>query len=405
MGVVLRGIHHWGAGAMVLAVFVHLASNFFSASFKAPRQVTWIVGVCLFLVTLGLGFTGYLLPWDLKAYWATVVSTNIPRDIPLVGEAISRVMRGGETVSGMTLTRFYAVHMLLLPAAMIFFTGAHVYLVRVHGIAAPESDGRAGPADVERRYRFFPEHTFRSVLVFAAVFVAIVALAMVRGVAREAVAGTLTDSYLPRPEWYFMWLFQLLTFFSGRWESVGSLAIPAVVVALLFAVPFLDRSTLTRLGQRPLAMAIGASCAVAIVYLTLMGFEGARPHGELLRVPARPLTALEARGLYLFADRDCSYCHHISGRGGHRVGPDLANVAARNRTRDDIVRYIRDPQSVRQGSSMPRYELPQADLEALAAFTLALDFRNQPSRTIERGEALKSSPPVPAQSPAPAPAQ
>ena len=92
----LRGIHHWGAGAMVLLVFIHLLANFFSGTFKAPREATWIIGVLLFLVTLGLGFTGYLLPWDMKAYWATTVSANIPRDVPLIGDLIARVIRGGK---------------------------------------------------------------------------------------------------------------------------------------------------------------------------------------------------------------------------------------------------------------------------------------------------------------------
>ena len=118
LGSVLRGIHHWGAGAMVLAVLAHLATVFFYGSFKAPRELTWIVGVCLLLATLGLGFTGYLLPWDQKAYWATVVSANIPREIPVVGDLLTRLLLGGEGVSGLTLTRFYSIHMLVLPALM-----------------------------------------------------------------------------------------------------------------------------------------------------------------------------------------------------------------------------------------------------------------------------------------------
>ena len=105
LGTLLRGIHHWGASAMVVAVVLHLLSNFFAGTYKAPREVTWIGGVVLLLITLGLGFTGYLLPWDMKSYWATVVSTNIPRDIPVVGKFITHLALGGDTVSGATLTR------------------------------------------------------------------------------------------------------------------------------------------------------------------------------------------------------------------------------------------------------------------------------------------------------------
>ena len=177
MGGVLRGIHHWGAGAMVILVFVHLAANFFSGAFKAPRELTWIIGVCLFLVTLGFGFSGYLLPWDQKAYWATVVSTNIPKDIPLVGNFIARLMLGGETVSGLTLTRFYAIHTLLLPALTVLFIAFHIYLVRVHDIAGPGEAKYQSLAE-EKTYRFFPEHLFRCSVAFGIVISIILMLAV-----------------------------------------------------------------------------------------------------------------------------------------------------------------------------------------------------------------------------------
>lgn len=385
LGAVLRGIHHWGAGAMVIAVFVHMLANFFTGAYKPPREWTWIAGVCLLLVTLGLGLTGYLLPWDMKAYWATVVSTNIPKDIPVIGDFVTRLVRGGETVSGLTLTRFYAIHMLLLPALLVGLTAFHIYLVRFHGLA--------GPGMVEEKnavpYRFYPEHLLRSALVFAALFLIVLGLALLRTPPREPIAGTLSDSYLPRPEWYFMWLFQLLTYFPGRWEAAGSLAIPALGVALLFAVPFLGKSRAGGLAPRPLAMAAGVTCLVGIVYLSLMGFEGARPYGRTILVPDRPLTPGEARGLYLFADRECAYCHQIQGRGGHRTGPDLANMAAKGRTRDYLARYIRNPQLISRTSIMPKYNLPDTDLEALADFVLALDFARYPAKALKRDDVLR----------------
>ncbi|MEK7407224.1 MAG: cytochrome b N-terminal domain-containing protein [Acidobacteriota bacterium] len=387
MGPLLRGIHYWGAGAMVLAVFVHLLAGFFSGAAKPPRELTWITGVCLFLATLGLGFTGYLLPWDMKAYWATVVSSNIPKDVPLIGDFITRIVRGGETVSGLTLTRFYAIHMLFLPSLLAAFAFVHIYLVRIHGLA--ETEPRPGaPWAGSGPYRFYPEHLFRGALVFAAVFLVIVGLALLRTPPREEVAGTLIDSYLPRPEWYYMWLFQLLTYFPGRWEWVGSIAIPALGLALLFAVPFLGKSRASGAGQRPLAMAVGVTGVVGIVYLSLMGFEGARPYGQIFLVPDRRLTATEARGLYLFADRDCAYCHQIRGRGGHRVGPDLANIVAKGRNREYLAKYIKDPQLVSTTSIMPKYNLPKSDLQALADFLLALDFDKYPARILKRKEVL-----------------
>ncbi len=416
MGAMLRGIHHWGAAAMVLAVVVHMLANFFSGAYRRPREGTWIAGVILLLITLGLGFTGYLLPWDMKAYWATVVSSDIPKQIPLVGPFITRMIRGGETVSGLTLTRFYAIHMLLLPALLAGFLIVHLYFVRIHNLAerqprsgaddlspqgaenaAGGSPNPAGLAAESRKpYRFFPEHMFRSALVFIVVFGGILVLAALRQPPREAIAGTVNPSYLPRPEWYFMWLFQLLTLFPGHWEWVGSLVIPAAGVALLFALPFLSKGR-----QRPLAMAAGVSCVVGVVYLSLMGFQGTRPYGQIFPVPDRPLTASEARGLHLYAERGCAYCHQILGKGGHRVGPDLSNIVAKGRTRDYLVRYIRNPQLVNGTSTMPKYDLPESDLEALADFVLSLDFSKYRTKILTREEVERMGrSPAPGNSPA-----
>lgn len=388
LGRILRGIHHWGAGAMVLFVFIHLLANFFSGSFKAPREMTWIIGAALFLITLGLGFTGYLLPWDMKAYWATVVSTNIPKDIPVIGPFIARVALGGEGVSGLTLTRFYAIHTLLLPALLVGLTAAHIYLVRLHGLA---ENPKAAPAGEDAApYRFYPEHAWRSALVFCAVFAVILALSLWATVPKEEIAGTLIESYLPRPEWYYMWLFQMLTYFSGAWETVGSLAVPTIGIALLFCVPFLGKG-LRGLADRPLGMGVGVTCVVGIVYLTLTGFDGARPYGQVIPTPGAELTAVQSRGLYLYADRECSYCHQIQGIGGRRSGPDLANLTAKNRSRDYLIKYVKNPQEVSPTSIMPKYELPEADLQALTEFMLALDFERAPATFWTREQALRLS--------------
>ena len=371
MGSILRGIHHWGAGAMVIFVFIHLAISFFNGAFKAPREFTWIVGVALFLLTLGFGFTGYLLPWDQKAYWATVVSTNIPKDIPLVGEFIARMMLGGDTVSGLTLTRFYAIHTLLLPALTAVFILFHIYLVRVHDIS---SHGGEESSEDEKTDCFFPEHLFRCSIVFAVVFGIVILLSIFAEVPLENVAGTVDPAYLPRPEWYYMWLFQLLTFFPGKFEIVGSLVIPTVGIILLFCLPFLSKTNLRGMADRPLATAAGITCLVGIIYLTLMGFEGARPYGKMLAVPDRQLTQAEQEGLKVYVERECAYCHHIAGRGGRIQGPDLSNVVAKGRTKEWLTKFIKDPQAVSPWSIMPKYDLKEQDLNNLSDFILALDF-------------------------------
>ena len=140
-GWLIRGIHHWGASLMVLFVFLHMLRTFFYASYKFPREITWLTGVILLLTTLGMGFTGYLLPWNQRSYWATVVGTEIAGTVPLVGDFILRVLRGGSDLSGVTLARFFAVHIWFLPAIIVALIGVHVYLVIRIGITAVPKDG------------------------------------------------------------------------------------------------------------------------------------------------------------------------------------------------------------------------------------------------------------------------
>lgn len=135
-GWLIRGIHHWGASLMVLFVFFHMLRTFYYAAYKFPREITWLTGVVLFLATLGMGFTGYLLPWNQRAYWATTVGTEIAGSAPLIGDFILRVLRGGNDLSAVTLARFFAVHIWFLPAIIALIIGVHLYLVIRLGISA-----------------------------------------------------------------------------------------------------------------------------------------------------------------------------------------------------------------------------------------------------------------------------
>ncbi len=389
LGRILRGSHHWGAGAMVIIVCVHMMVSFFYGAFKPPRELTWIIGVCLLLLILGFGFTGYLLPWDQKAYWATVVGTNIPRDIPVVGKWITRLLLAGDTVSGLTLTRFYAIHTLLLPALTALCIVAHIYMVRIHGISEHGEISEAAqkqPKDTD--YHFFPEHLARASVVFAVVFSGILLLSLFAPIPKEEIAGTIDPDYLPRPEWYYMWLFQLLTFFSGSTEIIGSLVIPIGGILLLFCLPFISRSRARMPANRPLATALGVTVLVAVVYLSVMGMANSKPYGQIVRIPDRPLTRTEMQGLSIFVDRECAYCHQIMGGGGRREGPDLSNVIAKDRSKDWLVKFIKDPQAVSPWSIMPKYDLSQAELDALADFILALDFKKYPVKTVTRDQVI-----------------
>ena len=132
-GWLIRGIHHWGATLMVVLVFIHMLRVFFTASFKFPRELTWLIGIGLFLTTLGMGFTGYLLPWNQKAYWATTVGTQIAGTVPFLGDFILKALRGGPELSALTLQRFFAAHIWIIPAVLVALMGVHLYLIIKHG--------------------------------------------------------------------------------------------------------------------------------------------------------------------------------------------------------------------------------------------------------------------------------
>jgi quinol-cytochrome oxidoreductase complex cytochrome b subunit len=140
-GWLIRGIHHWGASLMVLFVFIHMLRTFFFGAYKYPREVTWLTGVFLFLTTLGMGFTGYLLPWNQRAYWATTVGTEIPGTAPFIGSFIERILRGGTDLSAVTLARFFAVHIWFLPAIILLLIAVHMYLVIRLGISNVPKEG------------------------------------------------------------------------------------------------------------------------------------------------------------------------------------------------------------------------------------------------------------------------
>jgi quinol-cytochrome oxidoreductase complex cytochrome b subunit len=140
-GWLIRGIHHWGATLMVLFVFLHMLRTFFFAAYKFPREITWLTGVILLLATLGMGFTGYLLPWNQRSYWATTVGTEIAGTVPVIGDFIMRVLRGGTDLSGVTLARFFAVHIWFIPAVIVALIGVHIYLVIRIGITSVPKDG------------------------------------------------------------------------------------------------------------------------------------------------------------------------------------------------------------------------------------------------------------------------
>src|SRR3989442_8415737 len=230
-GRLIRGLHHWGTSMMIVVVVLHMAQVFIYGAYKKPREATWMVGVVLLLVTLAYGLTGYLLPWDNRAYWGTVVATQIASKAPLLGPYLSRLLGGEGSIGVVTFARFYGLHVLLLPPATTFLIALHIYLVRKHGVAPAPGDENLP------KKQFYPMQVFKDTVAIFIAFAVLLTLAVAVRVPLEQLADPSDTSYTPRPEWYFLFLFQMLKLFEGPLEVVGSVVLPGLAVLVLILVP------------------------------------------------------------------------------------------------------------------------------------------------------------------------
>jgi cytochrome b6 len=273
-GWLVRSIHAWSANLMIFTLFIHLFSVLFMRAYRPPRELTWVTGMGLLGVALAFGFTGYLLPWNELAYFATRVGTEIVGVFPVVGDFLLRVARGGEDVTGATLTRFYAVHVAFLPLLTTAILGLHLYLVQKLGMSVPPRVEReGGPAG---RMKFVPDFLMRDLVGW------LIALALLAALAAfiPAELGTKADPFAPapagiKPEWYFMFMFQTLKYLPAHimgieGDVVGILGfgLAGLVVLLL---PFLDRRT-ARGEKSPLVTWLAIAAIVFIIVLTYLGY-------------------------------------------------------------------------------------------------------------------------------------
>src|SRR5262245_45543447 len=279
-GWLVRSIHSWSANLMVFFAFAHLATVFFLKAYRRPRELTWISGCVLLLLAMAFGFSGYLLPWNKLAFFATKVGTDIAGAVPLIGPWLLRFLRGGERVTGGTLSRFYGWHVAILPAVTVLLLGLHLLLVQLHGMSVPpivEREGRQG-----RPMRFFPHFALRELFGWTLALGVLAALAALF----PWELGEKADPFAPayqniRPEWYFMFMFQTLKLVPGgeiagiEYEAIPILLFGAAGVLLLL-VPFLDRGVV-RTGRSPLFTAAGAAALVYIVGFTAWGYRSLLP--------------------------------------------------------------------------------------------------------------------------------
>ena len=328
----LRGVHHFGSQAMVMLLALHLIQVLWAGAYRAPREVNWWFGMSLLFLTLGFSLTGYLLPWDQKGFWATTVATTIAGNTPVLGPTIQKVIVGGPEYGNQTLTRFYGLHVGVLPTLLVLCLAAHVALFRKHGITPPKHADRRSPG------RFWPQQVFYDTVANVAVMGIIILLVVAEHGANLDAPADPSSKYPARPEWYFLSLFQLLKKFPGELEVVGTILVPGGLMTVLLALPLLDKVL-----PRRFAHFLACSFVFALVggagYLTYeairedannAAFQRAREDADVAR--DRALSLAETQGIppegasYLLM-RDplthgaatlgakCLGCHYYGGKG------------------------------------------------------------------------------------------
>ena len=390
LGWLLRAIHYWGSNFMVAIMTVHIAQVFLFGAFKYPRELTWISGVALLFCTLGMAFTGQVLRFDQDAYWGLGIGAAVMGRVPLIGANLVRLMLGGSIIAGETLSRFFTLHVFLIPGLIIALVSLHLRLVLTKGINEYPTPGKLVEKDAyDEEYKallkkegvpFFPNAAGKDLVFAGLVTTGIVLCAVYFGPKGPIGAPdpTLIDT-TPRPDFFFLSLFAALALLPAYSETFLLLTAPIVMIVILLALPFISGTGEKSVRRRPVA---ALSVLVILMALVTLAYLGARspwsPHMNAWSGDAVPekfvkgRSPLELRGAVTLQNKQCRNCHSLGGEGGQR-GPALDNVATRL-TGGQLVRQV-----IQGGGNMPAYgkNLSPAEVAALVAFMRTLHAPNE----------------------------
>ncbi len=392
-GSFIRSIHAYGSSAMVILLLLHVTQTFLYGSYKGRRELLWLSGCGLFGLVLCMAFTGYLLPWDQKAYFATAVGTNIAGEVPFIGNWLKELMRGGADMGTLTISRFFVAHILTVPAAIFAFIAMHVYLFRKAGAAGPISEDPVQP-------KLEPEPFYPRQVIFDAIFALLIILVLTflaRFLPFELgpQANPADAHYLPRPEWYYIPIFQWLKYWPGSLSFIGVVVVPGLVAFFFASLPFLDK----RMERRPWKRPIAVGCYV-FIFLALFGLGGLSYHSdhsdpgydaqliqqgkatadfmkqpfeaEVVGAGAAAASAapaadpLVAKGKKLFEGNACSACHGEGGAGGP-IAPALVGIHKKFDA-DHLTAVLKTPTAKMTAGGMQPVSLSPDDLKALVAY-------------------------------------
>ena len=385
LGWFLRAMHYWGSNCMVVCMFFHMTQVFLWGAYKHPRELTWISGVVLLVLTLALSFSGQVMRFDSDAYWGIGIGAAIMGRIPIIGAQMVNLLLGGPIIGSDTLSRFFALHVFVLPGAVLALVSLHLRLVLSKGINEyPKPGVQVRKETYEKEYEelihkdgmpFVPNGIGKDIVANGLLLLVIVGLALFIGPKGPEIPADPTQVISEaKPDYPFLWLLSAAALMPNGSEAILFFVMPAIAAVLMFGLPFFSNVGEKHYSRRPVAIVIVLLTYLAIAMLTYAGITGPwSPHMEAwTSAPMKPeflkgRSPVELQGALLVQSKQCRNCHVVGQEGGHR-GPDLSDVGTRM-NESQLIRQV-----IQGGGNMPAYgnNLTPAEVTALVSFLVSL---------------------------------
>lgn len=395
-GSFLRSIHAYGSSAIIIVLLLHIIQTFMYGSYKGRRELVWVAGCVLLTLMLGMAFTGYLLPWDQKAYFATTVGTNILSEIPWVGTGIKELLRGGTEMGTLTVSRFFMLHVFLIPAFIFVFVAMHVYSFRKAGAAGPVTEDPIAPKLPSEP--FYPKQLVMDMGFAVLIIVFLGLLAYLWPTDLGPKSDPSDTQFLPRPEWYYVPIFQYLKYWQGSTALLGILVIPGIIGLLLVGLPFFDRSLERRPWKRPISVGLFTAVLLGLAALGVISHRGdMRNPGVAAQLQAQREATREfmsakfepelsggslvaqntalanpeaAKGKEIFEGQGCNACHGDNGVGT-AAAPKLIGIGAKYDAAQ-LQALLLHPNAKMTAGGMPTPDLKDEEMKQLIAYLQSL---------------------------------
>ena len=404
LGWYIRAIHGWGSDFMIAIVLIHMVQVFLFGAFKFPRELTWIVGVGLLLLTLGMAFTGQVMRFDQDAYWGLGIGASIASRVPFVGAPLVHLVLGGPIIGGPTLSRFFTLHVFIIPGLLLGGVGVHVWMVLYHGVSEWPMPGRlVRKSTYEREYKelthktgipFVPDAAWKDAVFAAAILLAVMACAFYFGpIGPGGPPDPTIIQTAPKPDFAFLWIYSVLAFLPPSIETAVILVAPVLGIAAMLLLPLFASQGERHWSRRPVAVLMVSVIAVTLGVFTRLGtYTPWSPIMDAWTSDAVPPTYLQDRtplqrqGALVLQDKQCRNCHSLAGEGGLR-GPALDSIATRM-TEDQIIRQV-----LQGGGNMPAYgsALNPSETKALVSFLTTLRGNDLPPAVNPANDLTKTS--------------